>query len=314
MDNLPRPYPYERELYNRGFLNCYQRQSLVMLAERFPTLHHLFRKCLISTDDFVEHVVRHRRPRYDFQSEFFAPDDLLKVGVVQREEPFETYVEARQAALNAVEREGFALLVIDVFYLPHCPEYRKQHITHTITLTGYDAASREWTLIDDNPASVLFEYRYAESIVSAAYDNNVLRRLRFFSPADPGQVETSQDAEEDFFRRVEKHQDSYRLLTEVDDFLGCPWIAPAAAISMLHDALSLYHGSRACLLEYVRQAIDDADVGSAVGQLVEKAKAIQNVLLVGKVTGSVDTSWMKASCADLRDAENGLVSRLRAIG
>ena len=306
-------YPYERTLYSRSFLNCYQRQSLVMLAERVPDLHHLFHKCLISTDDILEQTVRRQRPKYDFESGFFQSDDLLKVGVAHREMSFDTYSEARQLLLDTVSRDGFVLLVIDVFYLRHCPEYFNKHVVHTITLKEYDADSHEWALVDENPASVLCTYTYHERVIAAAYDNNVLRRVRSFEHVG-FDVPPSLDTREKFFGLLDKHQDSRALFTRIDDIIDCPWIATDVTVALLHDAFSLYQGSRTCLLEYLTHTIGDATLNSDVQHIVEQATNIQNALLVAKVTGAVDPNWMTAACADLDSAEAKLVSRLQAIG
>jgi hypothetical protein len=87
------------------------------------------------------------------------------------------------------------------------------------------------------------------------------------------------DTGDEFFNLVEKYRDTGTLFARIGDILECPWIAADIAISRLHDAFSLYQGSRTCLREYLKQTIDDAEIESTVGRLVEKATETQNALL-----------------------------------
>jgi hypothetical protein len=307
-------YPYDRELYGRLFLNCYQRQALVMLAEERATLHHLLRRCLVSTDHITDQIVRRQRPKYDFDSDVLGREDLLRIGLVESDVPFDTYAAARPPLLEAVQRAGYAFLVVDVFYLPHCPEYRSAHVVHTIVLKEYVAGTREWTVVDDNPASVLCTYTYPEHVVAAAYDNNTVRRLRFFSSVEFAEDEMAADSVATFRELLENHQDSYSLFADIDDVLACPWVAPDRMIAALHDAFSIYRGSRICLREYVTRAIGDPAAESALQRIVQNAGEVQNRLLLGKVTGMVDVGGMTSLCAGLRTAEEELVDLLgRAV-
>lgn len=301
------PYSYDRDLYGRAFLNCFQRQSLVMLAPAVPELPHVFGACLISTDDIVEQVVRRRRPKYDFESAFFEPDNLRQVGVVRHDEPFDDFTAVRPAVLDAVGGQGFALLVVDVYYLPHCPEYRGQHVVHTVVVTGHDEDTGEWTIIDDNPASVLCVYTYPEDIIAAAYDNGVLRRLRTFSV-----TEAAPDTVGEFLKRVAGYTDSRVLFERAHEIVADPWLAPDLGIAALHDAFSLYQGSRVCLRAYLNH-VAGAEVASAVDDAVAKASAVLNVLLIAKVTGAVDPAGLRTACAEVGAADELLMSHLRTL-
>ncbi|GAA3753354.1 hypothetical protein [Salinactinospora qingdaonensis] len=302
-------YPYDRELYNRLFLNCYQRQSMVALAERVPSVYQLFHRCLVSTDDILDQIIKRQRPKYDFESDFFAPEDLARIGLVAEDVPVDTYAEARSLVLDTVHREGYVVLVIDVFYLPHCPEYRNEHLVHTVTLRDYDAG--EWSLVDDNPASVLCWYRYPEEVVAASFDNNQRRRVRYFTTKDFDAQQAHHETAMAFATLLDTHHDSYTLLSEIGDILTCPWIATETAISLLHDAFSIYQGARSCLLEYVRHALGAPDTHAGIGRIVERAGDVRNHLLLGKVTGMVDSGYMASACHELKGAEEEALSLLR---
>lgn len=302
-------YSYDKDLYSRSFLNCYQRQSLVMLGERVPDVHLLFAGCLLSTDDILEQVVRLNRPRYDFVSGLFDPGALARIGITRQDVPVDTYAEAKPLLLERIRETGYALLVIDVFYLPHCPEYRERHIVHSITLREY--ADGQWSIIDDNPASLLCEYTYPEQVIADAYDNNELRRVRSFSVTEYDARGAARGTAGEFSELVQKYQDGGMLLSGVDEILACPWIAPERAITLLYDAFAVYLGSRTCLREYLRRESGDSETDALLGRILEQATNVQNQLLLGKVTGFVDAARTKSACLGLQDAEEDLMDRLR---
>ncbi|MEV5886565.1 BtrH N-terminal domain-containing protein [Streptomyces sp. NPDC052020] len=306
-------YPYDGELYSRLFLNCYQRQSLVMLAERVPHIPLLFHSCLISTDEILRQVVRERRPKYDFASGLLAPENLARIGVTAEEESFGSYAEARSFVRDIVHREGYAILVGDVYYWPHCPEYRTRHLTHTIVLTGYDADTARWRILDDNPASVLCRYTYPEQVIADSYDHGEVRRIRYFTIREADAEAAEHGARRAFAELLETYEDSHRLLTAVADIVSCPWTAPEHAIASLHDAFGLYQGSRTALLAYTRRTAGDPAAEDGLGRIVRQAAGVHGQLLLGKVTGTVDLDRLTAVCRELRDAEEELVRRLKAV-
>ncbi|MCT9008485.1 hypothetical protein [Streptomyces rhizosphaerihabitans] len=300
-------------MYSRLFLNCYQRQSLVMLAEREPQVHQLFHRCLISTDDILQQIIREQRPKYSFESGFFDRDDLERIGIVREEVEFETYADARSLLLDVVSQEGYAILVGDVFYWPHCPEYTTKHLVHTILLKGYDPKTAEWSLLDDNPASLLCAYTYPEELIAAGFDNGELRRVRYFTTKPFDAQEAGVETRHAFSRLLERYQDSYTLLSDVGELISCPWIAPERAVAALHDAFSVYQGTRAGLGEYIRRTCVAPDVEAVVDRIVRQAEGVMNQLLLGKVTGSVDPGRLTDACRGLKADEQELLVRLKAV-
>ncbi len=172
-------YSYDAQLYDRSYLNCYQRQALrCMLAERVPDLHLFFYNCLVSSDSLLDHVVRNQSPKYAFQDDrFWDPDALARIGVVRHYLPFNTYAEGRQTILDAIADVGYAVPHIDVFYLPHCPEYYNQHVLHTITLT---VTSRQRRVVPGRsttgPACDAVKAADPEDVtIAAAFDTEAVR-------------------------------------------------------------------------------------------------------------------------------------------
>ncbi|MFF8990539.1 hypothetical protein ACF09H_11460 [Streptomyces sp. NPDC014983] len=307
------PYPYDRTLYSRLFLNCYERESLVMLAERGHPVHQLLFRCLVSTDEILRQVVREQRPKYDFESGILDPGDLARIGIVKEEVEFDSYTDARGLLLDVVAQEGYAILVGDVFYWPHCPEYRTKHLVHSIVLTGYDTDTGQWHVVDDNPASLLCSYTYPEDVIAAAFDNNELRRVRYYTTKDLDPAQAEEGTREAFAALLDRFQDSYALLARVADLISCRWIAPERVIASLHGAFSLYQGSRVGLREYMRHAAEDTAVDELLDRIVRGGAEVMNQLLLAQVTGTVDARWTAEACLGLRQAELELLSRLRAV-
>ncbi|HEV2377236.1 MAG TPA: hypothetical protein VGS19_34370 [Streptosporangiaceae bacterium] len=303
-------YPYDAQLYDRSFLNCYQRQAVVKLAERVPDLHLLFYTCLISVDEISEHMFRRNLPKYDFRGEVFAPDVLARIGITRKDEPFDTYADAKPALLDAVANQGYAIPWIDVFYLPHTPEYYKEHVVHTVTLTDYDPGTGQWSLLDDNRASVLCRYSYPEAVIAAAYDNNKLRRLSWFPTSEYDAGQARRGAIDAFAGRVEQYKDSHALLTGVSDLLASPWFEPRRAFSLLYDTFSLFEGSRTCLREYLARQPGYAAAVPATADVAQRCRDIRNQLMIGRATGRVDQAWLTSACLELAGADDDLVSRL----
>ncbi|MCK7624975.1 hypothetical protein MUU72_17990 [Streptomyces sp. RS10V-4] len=306
-------YPYDRELYSRLFLNCSQRQSSVMLAERTPHLHHLFHRGLVSTDAVLDQVIRQQRPKFDFESGYLAAEDLARIGFVRQESSFETYAEARPLLLETVRRDGYAIMVGDVYYWPHCPEYRSKHLTHTLTLRAHHADTGEWSVIDDNPASLLCTYRYPEDVIAAGFDHGELRRVRHFTSQPYDVAEAERGTRESFSALLAGHRDSHRLFEDLPDLLASPWIAPERAIAALHDAFALYQGSRILLRAYLAPTAADPEAAALAGRAAGQAAAVQNQLLLGRVTGTVDATGLHSAAREVKETEQKLVDLLRTL-
>lgn len=305
-------YPYDVQLYDRSYLNCYQRQGIVMLAERVPDLPLYFSQCLVSSDSMLGHVVRDQQPKYAFKDDqFWDLDALARIGVTRQYLPFDTYAQARQSILGAVAQVGYAIPHIDVFYLPHCPEYLNQHLLHTITLTGYDPDSGSWSLLDDNRASVLCRYSYQEDVIAAAYDNGVLRHVSWFPTSEYDPEEARQGAAKAFAGQLDNYTDSYTLLTSIGDIVSDPWFSPKRVMTLLYDAFSVYDGSRACFGAFIGAQPGYPEARPRVRDVVRRCRDIRNQLMIGKATGRVDAARLQAACLDLKGAEEALLGRLR---
>ena len=305
-------YPYDTALYDRSFLNCYQRQAMVMLAERVPDLPLLFHHCLVSGDDILEQVVRVNRPKYDFQSRLLDPASLGRLGIVREDVPHPDYAAARPVLLDALRTHGFAIPFIDVYYLPHTPEHRVDHIVHTVTLVDHDAATGEWSILDDNRASVLCRYRYPEQVIADAFDNGRLRSVSWFPTAAYDGAAAAEGSAAAFADVVDGYSDGHALLDGAADLLASPWFAGQRSIALLYDAFSVYEGSRTCLDRFLARTPGYRAVEPVLVRIVGHAKAMRNLLMVGKAIGRVDLQRVATTCGALRDAEVELLATLRA--
>ena len=182
---------------------------------------------------------------------------------------------------------------------------------HTITLTGYDPDSGQWSLLDDNRASVLCRYSYPEDVIAAAFDNGVLRHVSWFATRKYDTEEAGPGAAMAFAKNLENYQDSYALLTGIEEIVTSPWVSPKRIMTLLYDVFSLYDGSRACFHEFISRQPGYSDAGSMVRDTVQRCRDIRNQLMIGKATGRVDKLRLQAACLDLKGKEEALVDRLR---
>lgn len=304
-------YGYDTALYDRSFLNCYQRQAMVLLAEGVPDLAQLFHHCLVSSDAILEHAIRLGRPKYEFPSELLDPQALARVGVTREYRPFPTYAAARPALLGAVAEHRHAIPFIDVFYLPHCPEYRVDHVVHTVVLVEHHPRTREWSILDDNRASVLCRYRYSEDVVAAAYDNGRLRHVSWFPTTGYDAEAAARESGAAFADVIDGFEDGHLLLSGVGDLLADPWISVPRTVALLYDAFALHEGSRSCLREFVRRQPRYTSAEPVLDEIVRLTKDLRNRLMIGKATGRLAVAGVAAACQDLKTTEENLVELLR---
>ncbi len=306
-------YSYDRELFSRNYLNCAQRHSVVMLKERGVAVEHLFYNSLVSTDQTLDQMVRCGTPKYDFEGQCLSTDDLQSLGVTRTEVPGDTFDIVKSELLSSIRRDGFVLLAGDVFYFPHCPEYRVKHLFHLVILRGYDDKSDVWDIIDDNPASVLCEYQYTGEQVAAFYNNNSVREYRSFQ-----QVGLSEDSIHEIFdhKSVEfcaNYTDSYQLLTDVQDIIDNPWINQKKILGQLHDAFSILFGSRVCFAAYMDFVLNDVIGQSLAKDAATAAGRIRDSLVRAHITGRLNSTRLQERCMALQDLDARLLERVQSL-
>jgi hypothetical protein len=306
-------YPYDIELFNRNFLNCAQRHSLVMLAERGVTVEYLFYNSFISSDWVLEQAIVQSIPKYNFTSAFLSEEDYLRVGVTKTCHFVEKYEDAKDHILRRVKQDGFVLLAGDVFYFEHCPEYRNHHLFHLIVLKKFQQNENAWAIVDDNPASVLTHYSYPESQVSDFYNNNNIREYRCYAQK-PVELSCLRNESLTAFRDfLDKRSERFTLLSSITEISQAPYQAPALLYQKLHDACSLLSGSRRCVATFV--SLYDSNhpsVNIAMNSSVGFEK-LRNTFVRAKLTDRLSLEKLKHQADDLLLMERELLESIGRI-
>lgn len=299
-------HAYDIELHSRNFLNCAQRHGVVMLAERGAPVDMLFFDALVPTDTMLDQLVRRQIPKYDFASPAMSAKNLARIGVTRTEHFVETYREARPLLLEAIARDGFVLLAGDVFYFPHCPEFRNKHLFHLVILRRLDEARGVWEMIDDNGASVLAHYAYDEASVAAFFENNSVREFRTFAyaprPGDAIAQETRAAAAE----HMADYQDSLVVLREIEAILTTPWFAPERAAGLLAEVAAVLCGSRRLLARHLEAVGAPAELSARASGIATDAARLRDALVRMQITGLSSLARIVARAAAIAQAERAL--------
>lgn len=278
---------YNQELFSRSFLDCYQRQALVMLGRRDVDVGILLGGCYLPAGDMVEHLVRNRMARYNLESDLMTPDNLALAGLAKDDYEPDSFSEAVPLIRSLLADRGFVQIVSDVFYYPHCPEYRKIHIVHAVTVEGYNEAAGLWNVVDDNPASDLARYRYPTEVMAAAYDNGQIRQVRSFTRGDmPMPADPAADARRALSMRASRDHPGEEFWSSGAEMLSSPWISTTEGVQLLVEVLTAFTGSRRAVAACLARVQADT-AGEVAAQVIAAGARLRSSLIVASVTGRV---------------------------
>lgn len=115
------PFAYDVHLYDRRFLNCFQRHAVVFMKRLGIEVDWLFYNALPAVDDIFQQMVVQNKAKYALQSGYFADDDLALLGVRFHERKAEHLDELLPVIHQQIQAYGCAFLSGDVYYFAHCP-------------------------------------------------------------------------------------------------------------------------------------------------------------------------------------------------
>lgn len=304
-------YPYDLELYDRRFLNCGQRHAMVFLEKMGVPVNLLFYSALPSSDQVLQQMVVEKKPKFAFACRFYAPEDLAAIGVHEHVLEQDRFAELQSVIEQRLSTEGFVLLSGDVFYFPHCPEYRNAHLPHIVVLRGRNPDG-SWEVVDDNAASVLCEYTYPHAMVRDFCENNSERKLRYYDVERTVSFTTaSQTIQPRFAQFIAQYQDSYWFYDQIETLLDNPLDAPPLKLKALHDAFTLLSGSRRCFAKYLEESGAPALALDKAHTFAEAAFVLKSIMVKAQLTGKLNAAGVIERCAGLKQLELDLLSALR---
>ncbi|HEY6927690.1 MAG TPA: hypothetical protein VI653_29715 [Steroidobacteraceae bacterium] len=305
-------FDYDVTLYDRRFLNCCQRHAIVWLKRIGAPVNLLFYNALASSDTIMRQMVIEKKPKYAIECDFYSPADLQLIGVTPHETTADRFNQIKDLIQSRIARDGFVLLAGNVFYFPHCPEYRNSHALHVVVLRGHDACGR-WDVVDDNHASVLCEYSYEEEFVRDYFENNTDRRLRYFDfdSAAPPQRATDAIAAR-FHDYIRGYVDSYWFYDNVEQIAANPLDTQAMKIRALHDAFTILSGSRLSFAKYLEVGGWPASICATARAISQAAFILKSMMVKAQISQKLKIADLRTRCANLKELESNMLSDLRA--
>lgn len=304
-------YPYDAAFYDRKFMNCGQRQAIVLLEKKKVPVNLLFYNSFSSSDSILRQIIVEKKQKYAFASDFYSPKDLKTIGVWIETINADSFDRIVPTLDEHIRREGFALISGDVFYFPHCPEYKARHTSHIAVLQGKDRDD-DWKVIDDNPASILCEYIYYFHTVRQFFENNVARKAKFIhTSAEATREAAMREIERDFQAAMRNWRDSYLLYDEIDDVIRNPFDSAEIKMRTLHDSFTLLSGSRSCFRKFLEEiGIEGAAVGKSQ-EFADIAFSLKSLAVKWQITGKMNIDGVMKYCKSLKQLDIEIRENLR---
>lgn len=276
-------FDYERDIYNRNFLNCSQRQGVVALESFGCKTANLFYNAQISTDVIREQIFIKKTPRYDFLYDGLRKSDYATIGIKYAERKYPSFREAIPQLVEAIDKNSFVLVSCDVFLVPHRPEfYYKKHINHFVTLLSYDAGNEEWQAIDDMSSGHLAKFTFTNEYLSEICNASKEKVFRVFERLPAESNEARQAAVKTLFAnsRITRN-DNFTLLEDISGMENSK-----ANVESMANVFSVVMGSRLCFAKFLQQdaALNEAEKLSQ--RIAAEARSVRDLLTIYAATGN----------------------------
>lgn len=306
------PFAYDHGLYDRQFMSCLYRHAVVWLERLGRPVRLLFYNALPTSDLVLAQMLVERRPKFAFRCDTFSDADFESIGATETAVMAESFADIRPRLLERVQAREFALVEGNVYYLPHCPEYRKANNQHVVVVHGLEADGR-WQITDDDATSILRGYVYDEGYLARFFDHSVNRKLRCFD-IDHGRSTADALAliEPKFRSFVASYRDSGQFFDAVGDFLHSPFDTAQQKHQLLHDAFAILSGSRQCFAAYLEARGSRATLVEAAAACAKAANTLKMIMARAKLGGALNEGDLLDRVVQLRQHEDFLQQRLQA--
>ncbi|MGP2502510.1 hypothetical protein ACTUSN_14080 [Pantoea ananatis] len=294
---------YDREVYNRNFLNCSQRQGIVALESLGFNVAGLFYNAQISTDLIREQIFLKQVPRYDFIYDGLRAMDYSLIGVKYSEEEYSSFEGAIPRLVNAIQRDSFVLVSCDVFLVPHRPEfYYKKHINHFITLLSYDEENNEWQAIDDLSSGHLAKFTFTTKYLSEICNASELKVFRTFEKTTTNNVDLHESSTEKSFENSRVNRiDHFTFLSDILT-MG----TDKTTVEKMANVFAVIMGSRVCFAKYLQQHSGFTEAEKLSLLIATEAKSLRNLLSIYAATGGFRREEVLSKAENIARMERSL--------
>lgn len=302
-------FEYDREIYNRNFLNCSQRQGIVSLEYFGINTANLFYNAQISTDLIREQLFLKKTPRYDFVYDGLVSRDYATIGVKYYEMKYRSFEEVIPKLIRIIQRDGFVLISCDVFLVPHRPEfYYKKHINHFVTLLSYDDIKNEWQAIDDISSGDLAKFTFNSGYLSEICNASKEKVFRVFEKMPLGNEEGYSSVVDILFAnsRINRN-DKFTFLKDIATMKN-----EKANLENMANVFSVIMGSRICFAKFLQQVPAFCEAKKVSDCIATEAKAVRNLLNIYAATGSFKREGIMSKAENIARMEKSLSALLEA--
>ncbi len=304
------PISYDQALFDRRFLDCWRRQALVFMARAGAHTDALLYSAYVTTNQIFNETLCGESPKYAFPTDCLNDEGLALIGWQQTINKCDSFDDVRTTIADALDKSEFAVLMGSVFYFAHNPEFRGEHLNHSIVLTG-QGPDGSWTFHDDDPMTTLRPYSYPDRDVAAFFDNNGTRAVRVFSAVQPPEVkEIDNRATTLFHQRLSHHRDDMRLLSDIRAIVTDPYRRLDRVARHLRESFSLLSGSRSLTARFLRSVVKDEASAAVADACAEQALFLRNLMMKVEYSGRLNIDRLEARCIEIRDMEHRLLDRL----
>lgn len=300
-------FEYERDVYNRNFLNCSQRQGIVALESFGCKTANLFYNAQISTDVIREQVFLKQTPRYDFIYDGLQARDYATVGIKYSQEEYSSFAEAIPQLTAAIAKNSFVLVSCDVFLVPHRPEfYYKKHINHFVTLLSYDADKGEWQAIDDVSSGHLAKFTFTTEYLSEICNASKEKVFRVFEKL-PAENRAERDAavSSHFADSRINRSDSFAILDDIATMEN-----NKTNVECMANVFSVIMGSRICFAKFLQQHPAFSEAEKLSNRIAAEARSIRDLLNIYAATGAFKREVILPKAENLVGMEKALSALL----
>lgn len=302
-------FEYERDVYNRNFLNCSQRQGIVALESFGCKTANLFYNAQISTDIIREQVFLKQIPRYDFIYDGLMVRDYVTIGIKYSEIKYRSFEEAIPQLVDAINRDSFVLVSCDVFLVPHRPEfYYKKHINHFVTLLSYDVENGAWQAIDDVSSGHLAKFTFTGEYLSEICNASKEKVFRVFEklPAENGEGNNPAVGLLFANSRINR-SDNFTILEDITTMEK----NKTSVESMAH-VFSVILGSRICFAKFLQQNPAFSEAEKLSNRIAAEARSVRDLLNIYAATGSFKREVILPKAANIAGMEQTLSALLES--
>lgn len=302
-------FEYEREVYNRNFLNCSQRQGIVALESVGCKTANLFYNAQISTDIIREQIFLKQTPRYDFIYDGLMVRDYAMIGIKYSEVKYSSFEDAIPQLVEVINRDSFILVSCDVFFVPHRPEfYYKKHINHFVTLLSYDAENGEWQAIDDVSSGHLAKFIFTSEYLSEICNASKEKVFRTFEKL-PAENRGGHDSATGllFTNSRINRSDNFTILEDIATMEN-----NQTRVESMANVFSVILGSRICFAKFLQQnpAYSEADKLST--HIAAEARSVRDLLNIYAATGSFKREVILPKAENIAEMEKTLSALLES--